>query len=512
MKKIQEKINIITEQLIVEEKKDNQKLFLTEMKKIGIEKLPYAYSSLKQFIDAETMEYHYNKHYKGYVDKLNSALSKKDYGDLELEDIIKSIGKYDKTIRNNAGGAFNHALFWKMLSPKIQTPNGDILDKIKKDFGTFQKFKTKFEEVCKDRFGSGWVWLVLTNRNTLKIVSTPNQDNPLMNVVENGGYPVLGLDLWEHAYYLKYRNKKDEYIQNFWKCVNWKFVNQLLGMRLKKKMDESVSLRKVLSEGKSEKCGRDMNEAIRFVFNINPKVKTIFRYGIEKILQEIYPDNYYGQNEYGDDQMSGIYDLETEGRSVINKLNTNYTCFCILLTDINKVMSHEGNPEIKIIGLKPFEQISETKKFVKMLDEYKSRIFTPQSGTFQNLMATLGISHDIGSKTEDYAVVLLKKKFGDDNVEQIGELGNKEDMIGGIDCKVTVDSKTNTVQIKPFSRIKQEDGKIIVLDSGQVKKYSTDWMAFTKKNKEILIFSNKRAKITHGVYVFPEEDLIYTLN
>ena len=134
MKKIQEKINIITEQLIVEEKKDNQKLFLTEMKKIGIEKLPYAYSSLKQFIDAETMEYHYNKHYKGYVDKLNSALSKKDYGDLELEDIIKSIGKYDKTISNNAGGAFNHALFWKMLSPKTQTPNGDILDKIKKDF------------------------------------------------------------------------------------------------------------------------------------------------------------------------------------------------------------------------------------------------------------------------------------------------------------------------------------------------------------------------------------------
>lgn len=512
MKKIQEKINIITEQLIVEEKKDNQKLFLTEMKKIGIEKLPYAYSSLKQFIDAETMEYHYQKHYKGYVNKLNDALAKKDYGDLELEDIIKSIGKYDKTIRNNAGGAFNHALFWKMLSPKIQTPNGDILDKIKKDFGTFQKFKIKFEEVCKDRFGSGWVWLVLTNRNTLKIVSTPNQDNPLMNVVENGGYPVLGLDLWEHAYYLKYRNKKDEYIQNFWKCVNWKFVNQLLGMRLKKKMDESVSLRKVLSEGKSEKCGRDMNEAIRFVFNINPKVKTIFRYGIEKILQEIYPDNYYGQNEYGDDQMSGIYDLETEGRSVINKLNTNYTCFCILLTDINKVMAHEGNPEIKIIGLKPFEQISETKKFVKMLDEYKSRIFTPQSGAFQNLMATLGISHDIGSKTEDYAVVLLKKKFGDDNVEQIGELGNKEDMIGGIDCKVTVDGKTNTVQIKPFSRIKQEDGKIIVLDSGQVKKYSTDWMAFTKKNKEILIFSNKRAKITHGVYVFPEEDLIYTLN
>jgi hypothetical protein len=289
-------------------------------------------------------------------------------------------------------------------------------------------------------------------------------------------------------------------------------VNQLLGMRLKKKMDESISLREVLSEGKSEKCSREMNEAIRFIFNINPKVKNTFRYGIEKILQEIYPDNYYGQNEYGEGQMSGIYDLETEGRSVINKLNTNYTCFCILLTDINKVMRHEGNPEIKIIGLKPFEQISETKKFVKKLEEYKSRIFTPQSGTFQNLMATLGITHDMGGKTEDYAVVLLKKKFGDDNVEQIGKLGNKEDMIGGIDCKIIVDGKTNTAQIKPFSRIKQEEGKITVLDTGQVKKYSTDWMVFTKKNKEVLIFSNKRVKITQGVYVFHEEDLIYTLN
>jgi hypothetical protein len=118
----------------------------------------------------------------------------------------------------------------------------------------------------------------------------------------------------------------------------------------------------------------------------------------------------------------------------------------------------------------------------------------------------------MGGKTEDYAVILLKKKFGEDNVEQIGELGNKEDMLGGVDCKVIVDGKKNTVQIKPFSRIKQEDNKIIVLDSGQVKKYSTDWMAFTKKNKEVLIFSNKNTKISNGVYVFPEEDLIYTLD
>lgn len=118
MNKLEERVHLLNEQILLQEKNQDKLRFLNEMKKIGIEKLPYSYSSLKQFIDSETMSYHYNKHYKGYVDKLNKALSKKDYGDLELEEIIKSISKYDTTIRNNAGGAFNHALFWKMLSPK----------------------------------------------------------------------------------------------------------------------------------------------------------------------------------------------------------------------------------------------------------------------------------------------------------------------------------------------------------------------------------------------------------
>ena len=196
--------------------------------------MPYALSALKNFIDAETMDFHYNKHYKGYVEKLNDALSKKKYGDLELEEIIKSISRFDKTIRNNAGGAFNHALFWKMLSPKTQNPGGEVLKQIKKDFKTYTTFKNKFEEVAKERFGSGWVWLVLTKRNKLKIVSTPNQDNPMMSVVKDGGYPLLGLDVWEHAYYLRYRNKRDEYIKKFWDVVNWEFVNDLYVKRTKK--------------------------------------------------------------------------------------------------------------------------------------------------------------------------------------------------------------------------------------------------------------------------------------
>jgi Fe-Mn family superoxide dismutase len=221
MKKIEKQIQQLETQILENHVNKEKELLITEMKKIGIEKLPYSYSALKIFIDPETMDFHYNKHYKGYVDKLNDALSKKKYGDLDLEKIIKTISRFDKTIRNNAGGAFNHSLFWNMLSPKPTKLKGELHKKIIKQFGGFPQFKKEFEKIAKERFGSGWVWLVLTSKNTLKIMSTPNQDNPLMNVIEGGGFPILGLDLWEHAYYLKYRNKRDEYIINFWKVVNW---------------------------------------------------------------------------------------------------------------------------------------------------------------------------------------------------------------------------------------------------------------------------------------------------
>jgi len=232
--KIESKLKLLNEQILKREKENIHENFLMEMKKIGIEKLPYSYSSIKRFVDPETMNVHYNKHYKGYVKKLNDALSKKNYGDLELEDIIKTIGKFDDTIRNNAGGAFNHALFWKMLSPKKQRPQKETLELINKYFKNIKNMKDEFNETAKERFGSGWVWLVLNKQNKLTIMSTPNQDNPLMNIVKNGGYPILGLDLWEHAYYLRYRNKRDQYVKKFWDSVNWEFVNELLLLRLKK--------------------------------------------------------------------------------------------------------------------------------------------------------------------------------------------------------------------------------------------------------------------------------------
>jgi len=235
------KLDLLKEEILKTEKQNLHEEFITEMKKIGIEKLPYSYSAMKQFVDPKTMDIHYNKHYKGYVKKLNSALSDKK-GEMELEDIIRTISKFDKKVRNNAGGAFNHALFWKMLSPKKQLPKGEIFEKIKNQYGNLKKLKDEFNQSAKDSFGSGWVWLILTKSNNLKIMTTPNQDNPLMNIVKGGGYPLLGLDLWEHAYYLKYQNKRDEYINNFWNHINWEFVNDLYLSKTKKPLNENLGI------------------------------------------------------------------------------------------------------------------------------------------------------------------------------------------------------------------------------------------------------------------------------
>jgi superoxide dismutase, Fe-Mn family len=230
-KSFSEKIDLIESQLQIE---SSEKITLiNEIKKISIDKLPYDYNSLEVFIDSETMNTHYNKHYKSYVDKLNKELEKVKGKDLDLEQIVSDISKFNTVVRNNGGGAFNHALFWKMLSPKKQKLEDPIKSKIEKTFGSFEKFKEKFEEEAKSRFGSGWVWLILTKTNRLKIVTTANQDNPLMDNQEVRGYPLLGLDVWEHAYYLKYKNQRDKYVSNFWKVVNWGFVNDLYSTQSK---------------------------------------------------------------------------------------------------------------------------------------------------------------------------------------------------------------------------------------------------------------------------------------
>ena len=393
MKKLEQRANLITKKILKEDSLRDQNLLLTEMKKIGIEKLPYSYSALKKFIDSKTMDVHYNKHYKGYVEKLNKALKKKDYGDLELEQIVKSIGRFNVTVRNNAGGAFNHAMFWKMLSPKKQTLSGDLLEKIKKDFGTYEKFKKEFELVAKDRFGSGWAWLILTKRNKLKIVSTPNQDNPLMSSDKDGGYPILGLDLWEHAYYLKYQNKRDEYIQNFWDVVNWEFVSNLYKLKTETKLKESVVLKNILSENKNESLDEETNEAVKFIFNKNPKVKSIFKNSIDTILESVFVDKWYGRDEYESNTLPGVYDFESNGRSLVNKMSSDYNSFSVLLKHANRLLEKENKEKIEIIGVPYNKQINETVKFVSLLEENKSQLFNIKSPTFRKLLTDL-ISHN----------------------------------------------------------------------------------------------------------------------
>jgi Fe-Mn family superoxide dismutase len=517
MKNLKNRIEVLEEQLEKKEQKRQQDVkhrkVVEEAKKISVEKLPYSYSALKQFIDPETMNIHYNKHYKGYVDKLNAALGEKDHGDLSLEEIVKTIERFNKFIRNQAGGAFNHQLFWKMLSPKPMTPKGLILKMINRDFGSFAGFKKKFDAQSKDRFGSGWCWLVLTKRGTLKIMSTPNQDNPLMDVVEQGGYPLLGLDLWEHAYYLRYRNRREEYIKNFWKVVNWDYVEDALKQQLDKSLKESESAKEFLTEGaKSEPCSSADRMASKVFFNQNRDALNIYKNAIMQILKEVFPERYYGRDEYQPGTMSGIYNLEGDGRSIINYLNTNYSAFCVLKKDLNKYLEKINKPLIDFTDKNPKEQVAEMVRMLKVLNHVKFRVFNPESETLKTMMSVMGASSKKGNQTEDAVVEKLKKQFGDDNVSRIGELGSKEDMLNGVDVKITIDGKEHTAQVKPFSHITKTDSDMYKVDgTANVKRYQTDWMIFMKNLGDMVIFDNKNSKIFNGVYFFPIDAKLYQL-
>lgn len=184
--------------------------------------LPYAFNALEPHIDARTMEIHHGKHHNAYVTNLNNAIAGKPEESLSIEEICKNISKYPVAVRNNGGGHYNHSLFWTILGPKAGgAPSGAVADAINAAFGNFEEFKTKFAAAAAGRFGSGWAWLIVDGSGKLQITSTPNQDNPLMDVAEVKGTPILGLDVWEHAYYLNYQNRRPDYIAAFWNVVNW---------------------------------------------------------------------------------------------------------------------------------------------------------------------------------------------------------------------------------------------------------------------------------------------------
>jgi Fe-Mn family superoxide dismutase len=193
--------------------------------------LPYSFNALEPHIDARTMEIHHGKHHNAYVTNLNNAIAGTDAEKLGIEEICRNISKYPAAVRNNGGGHYNHSLFWQIMGPAgAGKPSGAVADAINSAFGTFDEFKAKFAAAGVGRFGSGWAWLVKESTGKLQIGSTPNQDNPLMDIAEIKGTPILGCDVWEHAYYLHYQNRRPDYINAWWNVVNWEEVNRRFAM------------------------------------------------------------------------------------------------------------------------------------------------------------------------------------------------------------------------------------------------------------------------------------------
>lgn len=196
--------------------------------------LPYAYNALEPYIDSQTMEIHYTKHHRAYYDNFVKAAAENKIDNLPLETIFSKVSSFPAVIRNNAGGLYNHTLFWQVMAPNAGgQPEGALLDAINKTFGSFDRFKAEFETAAKTQFGSGWAWLAVDGDRKLFVSQTPNQDNPLMDVAAKRGKPILGLDVWEHAYYLKYQNRRPEYVANFWNVVNWEKVSELYNETVK---------------------------------------------------------------------------------------------------------------------------------------------------------------------------------------------------------------------------------------------------------------------------------------
>jgi len=188
--------------------------------------LPYAADALEPHFDKQTMEIHHGKHHQAYVDNLNKAIAGTEHENKSLEELVASAGKISPAVRNNGGGHWNHSFFWVSLAPNAGgEPTGKLADDIKSSFGSFDAFKEKFSQAGMTRFGSGWAWLLVKD-GKLEVSSTPNQDNPLMDVAEVKGTPLLGVDVWEHAYYLKYQNRRADYLNAFWSLVDWSAVSK----------------------------------------------------------------------------------------------------------------------------------------------------------------------------------------------------------------------------------------------------------------------------------------------
>ncbi|MFA5714058.1 MAG: superoxide dismutase [Bacteroidales bacterium] len=202
------------------------------LNKFEFPQLPYAYDALEPYIDKLTMEIHYSRHHKAYFDNFVAAIKGTELENKTIEEIFASVAKHSPAVRNNGGGFYNHVLYWESMSLNGSKPSAKLAAAIEKSFGSIDEFKKQFGDAGKGRFGSGWAWLAVDKEGKLFVSSTPNQDNPLMDVADKKGTPILGMDVWEHAYYLKYQNKRPDYVEAFWNVINWAEVS--------KKYDELV--------------------------------------------------------------------------------------------------------------------------------------------------------------------------------------------------------------------------------------------------------------------------------
>lgn len=200
---------------------------VTTFAQFELPKLDYSYSSLEPAIDAATMEIHYSKHHAGYVSNLNAAIKGTALETLKIEEILTRVSKNSDAVRNNAGGHYNHTLFWSILTPNKNTQPSEVLSaEITKYFGSFENFQKQMNDAASKRFGSGWAWLIINKKGQLIVTSTPNQDNPLMDDAKVKGYPIIGIDVWEHAYYLKYQNKRGDYLSAIWSVLDWEEISK----------------------------------------------------------------------------------------------------------------------------------------------------------------------------------------------------------------------------------------------------------------------------------------------
>jgi Fe-Mn family superoxide dismutase len=209
------------------QKNNNKKdINMTTINKLEFHNLPYAYDALEPYIDKMTMEIHHSKHHKAYYDNMMNAVKGTEMENKSLEEVFSNMSKYPAAIRNNGGGYYNHNLYWEVMKVNGGKPSAKLEDAIVKTFGSMDELKKQFTDAGKTRFGSGWAWLSVDKDGKLFVSSTPNQDNPLMDVAEKHGTPILGMDVWEHAYYLKFQNKRPDYTEAFWSVINWEAVSK----------------------------------------------------------------------------------------------------------------------------------------------------------------------------------------------------------------------------------------------------------------------------------------------